>query len=110
MVSPEHVQAEIHGALFSKWMNYIPRDNSLIQQGTSFVKGPGSVSVRGGNQWVEASSGCLKIKGLKLLAVVCSSPKKGNKQKPWSFYQMMKTGELVIRDADQRSMKSHHEG
>lgn len=35
-------------------------------------EGIGSFAVKGGNQWVEASAGHVRIKGLKLLAVVCN--------------------------------------
>lgn len=45
---------------------------SLIQQWPLAVRGTGSSAVKGGNQWVEASAGHVRIKGLKLLALVCS--------------------------------------
>lgn len=79
MISPEDVQTESYCVFVTKCMKHIPRDNSLIQQWTLIVKVTGSLAVKGGNQWVEASTGHLRIKGLKLLAVVCSSPKKESK-------------------------------
>lgn len=53
-------------------MKHIPRDSSLIQQWTLTVREIGLFAVKGGNQWVEASAGHVRIKGLKPLAVVCS--------------------------------------
>lgn len=53
-------------------MKHIPRASSLIQQWLLSVRGVESFAEKGGNQWVEASAGHVRIKGLKLLAVVCS--------------------------------------
>lgn len=71
-IGPDDVQAEIYCGFVTKCMKHIPRDSSLIQQWPLTVRGIGSFAVKGGNQWVEASTGHVRIKGLKLLAVVCS--------------------------------------
>lgn len=71
-ISPDDVQAEIYCGFITTCMKHIPRDSSLIQQWTLTVRGIGLFAVKGGNQWVEASAGHVRIKGLKLLAVVCS--------------------------------------
>lgn len=79
MISPEDVQVKIYCLFVTKRMKHISRDNSLIQHWTFIVKGIGSFAAKGGNQWVEASTGHLRIKRLKLLAAVCSFPKKKDK-------------------------------
>lgn len=70
-IGPDDVQAEIYCGFVTKCMKHIPRASSLIQQ-WPLVRGTGSCAVEGGNQWVEASAGHVRIKGLKLLAVECS--------------------------------------
>lgn len=62
MINPQEVQAEIYCAFVTKCMKHIPRDNSLIQQWTLIVRGTESFAVKGGNQWVEASTRHLRIK------------------------------------------------
>lgn len=72
-------------------MKHIPRDSSLIQQWTLTVREIGLFAVKGGNQWVEASAGHVRIKGLKLLAVVCSPLRTKKIQVPKFLPKMMKT-------------------
>lgn len=79
MISPEDVQVKIYCLFVTKCMKHISRDNSPIQHWTFIVKGIGSFAAKGSNQRVEASTGHLRIKRLKPLAAVRSSPKKENK-------------------------------